>query len=74
MRRPGSRARRRVFGLTFDDRFVNGVMAAQFLPDLEAFLFLGELSFDGSVRHVNGILSMAHLAQEQGYQHGASSL
>ena len=36
--------------------------------DLDGALFLGELSLDGSVRHVNGILPMAHLASELGYK------
>ncbi len=44
------------------------IVAGQVSPDLDTFLFLGELSLDGSVRHVNGVLSMAHLAQEQGYK------
>ena len=31
-------------------------------------LFIGELSLDGSVRHVRGILPMAALAREQGFE------
>ena len=36
--------------------------------DLEGSLFLGELSLDGSVRHVEGVLPMAHAAKELGYK------
>ena len=43
---------------------------SRFPPDLDGCLFLGELSLDGSLRHVNGVLPMAHLAQELGYQVG----
>jgi magnesium chelatase family protein len=34
----------------------------------EDALFVGELSLDGSVRHVNGILPLAAMAREQGIQ------
>ena len=44
------------------------ILAEQIPPDLDGALFLGELSLDGSVRHVNGILPMAHLASELGYK------
>ena len=44
------------------------ILAGQIPSDLEGALFLGELSLDGSVRHVNGILPMAHLAGELGYK------
>ena len=30
-------------------------------------IFLGELSLDGSLRHTNGILAMASVARDQGY-------
>jgi hypothetical protein len=33
---------------------------------VESALFIGELSLDGSVRHVNGVLPIAALAQQQG--------
>jgi len=39
------------------------VLAEQVPADLEGVLFLGELSLDGSLRHVNGLLPMAHLAK-----------
>ncbi|OQA44389.1 MAG: Competence protein ComM [Chloroflexi bacterium ADurb.Bin325] len=44
------------------------MLAEQIPPDLDGCLFLGELSLDGSLRHVNGLLPMAHLAQELGYR------
>ena len=43
-------------------------VAGQVPEDLTTALFLGELSLDGSVRHVNGVLPMAHLARELGYK------
>ena len=36
------------------------------LPPLERAMFAGELSLDGTVRHVNGALSMAYAAQQAG--------
>jgi magnesium chelatase family protein len=44
------------------------VLAEQIPADLNDVLFLGELSLDGSLRHVNGLLPMAHLAKELGYK------
>ena len=44
------------------------ILTEQVPADLEGMLFLGELSLDGSVRHVNGMLPMAHLACELGYK------
>ena len=35
---------------------------------MEGRLFLGELSLDGSVRYVEGVLPMAHAARELGYK------
>ena len=43
-------------------------MSGQVPEDLDHALFLGELSLDGTVRHVNGVLPMAHLAGELGYK------
>ena len=37
--------------------------------DLSAFLFMGELSLDGSIRPVKGTLSMAAMARERGLHH-----
>ena len=44
------------------------ILAEQVPPDLAGSLFLGELSLDGSVRHVEGVLPMAHAAKELGYK------
>ena len=44
------------------------VVAEQIPADLEGVIFLGELSLDGSVRHVEGVLPMAHAAKELGYK------
>ena len=44
------------------------ILAEQMPSDLEGSLFLGELSLDGSVRHVEGVLPMAHAAKELGYK------
>jgi magnesium chelatase family protein len=44
------------------------ILAEQVPPDLDGVLFLGELSLDGSLRHINGLLPMAHLAKELGYK------
>ncbi|PKO22184.1 MAG: magnesium chelatase [Chloroflexi bacterium HGW-Chloroflexi-1] len=43
-------------------------LSGQLPADLDDALFVGELSLDGSVRHINGILPMAHLARELGYK------
>ena len=37
------------------------------LPAIKNALFVGELSLDGSVRHVKGVLPMAYTAKQQGY-------
>jgi magnesium chelatase family protein len=41
-------------------------LAEQAPSDLEGSLFLGQLSLDGSVRHVEGVLPMAHAAHTLG--------
>ncbi|MGQ9556267.1 MAG: YifB family Mg chelatase-like AAA ATPase, partial [Anaerolineae bacterium] len=40
----------------------------QLLTDTSDAMFLGELSLDGSLRHVNGILPMASVAKAHGYK------
>ena len=48
-----------------------GVLAATDqlpLEPVEQAVFVGELSLDGSVRHVNGVLPMAYAARLDGYQ------
>lgn len=44
------------------------ILAEQIPADLDGMLFLGELSLDGSLRHINGVLPMAHLARELGFR------
>ena len=44
------------------------ILAEQVPSDLAGSLFLGELSLDGSVRHVEGVLPMAHAAHSLGYK------
>jgi magnesium chelatase family protein len=44
------------------------VLSGQLLADLDDVLFVGELSLDGSVRHVEGILPMTYVAKESGYK------
>jgi len=56
-------------GPAYDLPIAVGVLVASeqlFPPDKEA-MFVGELSLDGSLRHVSGVLPMASLAHEQGY-------
>ncbi len=43
---------------------LNGQIACE----LDGALFVGELSLDGSVRHVNGVLPIAHHAHANGYK------
>lgn len=54
----------------YDLAIAVGVLAATDqvpLPALERALFVGELSLDGRVRHVNGALAMAYAAQQSGF-------
>ncbi len=55
-------------GPAYDLPIAVGLLIAseQIAADVSSSLFVGELSLDGSVRHTNGILSMASLAQERG--------
>lgn len=55
-------------GPAYDLPIAVGILIAseQVSADLLPSLFVGELSLDGSVRHVNGILSMVSLAKEEG--------
>ena len=58
-------------GPVYDLPIALGILiAAEQLPpeSIEGALVLGELSLDGSVRHVRGVLSMAALARQEGYQ------
>ena len=58
-------------GPAYDLPIALGVLAAtEQIPEnaLENALVVGELSLDGSVRHVRGVLPMAAIAREAGYQ------
>ena len=54
-------------GPAYDLPIAVGILIAsgQLVCNLDASLFVGELSLDGSVRHTNGILSLAILAKEK---------
>ena len=57
-------------GPAYDLPIALGVLiAAEQLPpeSLESSLVIGELSLDGSVRHVRGVLPMAAVARQEGY-------
>lgn len=56
-------------GPAYDLPIALGIMAAtrQILTDLDDALVVGELGLDGAVRNVNGVLSMAAMAQQAGY-------
>lgn len=57
-------------GPAYDLPIALGILAAtrQLMANLDDALILGELSLDGSVRHVNGVLPMASMAKAAGYQ------
>ncbi|BBB48144.1 YifB family Mg chelatase-like AAA ATPase [Pelolinea submarina] len=58
-------------GPSYDLPIALGILACmEMLPTrpLEEGLVVGELSLDGSVRHVRGVLPMAAIAREQGYK------
>jgi len=57
-------------GPAYDLPIAVGILAAtrQLTADLDEALILGELSLDGGVRHVNGVLPMASMAKAAGYR------
>jgi len=57
-------------GPAYDLPIALGILAAsqQVATDLTDALIVGELSLDGSVRHVNGVLPMASTAETAGYK------
>ncbi len=58
-------------GPSYDLAIAIGVLAATDqvpLGAIDGSVFLGELSLDGSVRHVKGIMPMVYTAQQTGYQ------
>jgi magnesium chelatase family protein len=62
-------------GPSYDLPIALGVLACmEMIPTqtLENSLVVGELSLDGSVRHVRGVLPMAAIAREQGFRASTS--
>ncbi len=58
-------------GPAYDLPIAIGVLAATDqtpLPALNGALFVGELSLDGSVRHISGILPITHRAWQEGFE------
>ena len=58
-------------GPAYDLPIAVGVLAATDqapLPALRGALFVGELSLDGSVRHISGILPITHCARQEGFE------
>ena len=57
-------------GPAYDLPIAIGILAGggQAPADFEKSLFIGELSLDGSVRHINGVISMASFAREEGVE------
>ena len=57
-------------GPAYDLPIAIGILLAseQIYGDVEQAIIMGELSLDGGVRHVSGVLSMAHLAQKEGFR------
>jgi len=59
-------------GSAFDLPMAIGILGAAGCvrtKNLSGFIFMGELSLDGSVRPVKGVLSMAVMAHEKGLEH-----
>lgn len=56
-------------GPAYDLPIAIGILLAseQIFANVEEAIIMGELSLDGSVRHVSGVLPMASLAKEEGY-------
>ena len=57
-------------GPAYDLPIALGILLAseQIFADLDGAIVMGELSLDGGVRHVSGVLPMAVMAREQGFQ------
>jgi magnesium chelatase family protein len=57
-------------GPSYDLPIALGILLAseQIFADLDGAIVMGELSLDGSVRHVSGVLPMANQAREQGHK------
>ncbi|MCA9906683.1 MAG: magnesium chelatase, partial [Anaerolineae bacterium] len=58
-------------GPVYDLAIAVGVLAATDqipMPALEKAVFIGELSLDGSVRHVKGVMPMVYAAYQEGFE------
>jgi len=57
-------------GPSYDLPIALGILIAsgQLKTEINNFLFLGELSLDGTLRHTKGVLPVALLAKEKGYK------
>ncbi len=57
-------------GPAYDLPIALGILLAndQLWADVSSCLFVGELSLDGTVRHTNGILPMASVAKDEGFE------
>tara|TARA_R110000868_G_scaffold127003_4_gene334417 strand:- start:2892 stop:3296 length:405 start_codon:yes stop_codon:yes gene_type:complete len=58
-------------GSAYDLPIAVGILAASdqaFFPDLDSFIIVGELSLDGGLMPVNGVLAIALQAKKDGYQ------
>lgn len=58
-------------GAAYDLAIAVGVLAATDqmpLSALESSVFIGELSLDGTIRHVNGVIAMTHTAMKCGFK------
>jgi magnesium chelatase family protein len=60
----------RKVGPVYDLPIAIGLLLAtgQLYTALEDALFIGELSLDGTVRHVSGVLPLARMARQEGYR------
>ncbi len=56
-------------GPAYDLPIAVGILLAnnQFIGNVEQAIIMGELSLDGGVRHVSGVLPMANLAKQEGF-------
>lgn len=58
-------------GPSYDLAIAIGILAATDqipLHTLDSAMFIGELSLDGSIRHVKGVLPMVYTAMQEGYE------
>ncbi len=59
-------------GASFDLPIAVGILLATeelVVEDIGDYFIIGELSLDGKIRHINGVLSLVHTAQKLGYKH-----